>query len=265
LQNVTVNGVTREYKLFVPAGVTYPSSLVVAWHGIGSSPDEIEKKMKMQPQAESHKFILVYPEAKNKGGGLFNPAAFNGAACCKNDNSFKDVDFMTAIKARLVGDGCVASGRVFSMGYSNGGFMTHRLACEDSTLVTAAAIHSGTYGDYNGNLANSPWGNCDKKEKVPVIGFMGSADKTVPYLGGNNPSPLGSAKWFSWTETMDVWAAQNQCGSPMSVTYNENGQSVNMTTWSQCDVESHVVSGMGHDWFSGATSRIVGFFKGNGL
>ena len=64
-------------------------SLVVAWHGIDSSPADIESKMKMTPFAESEKFILVFPEAKNKGSGsLLSPVCFNGASCCKDDSTF---------------------------------------------------------------------------------------------------------------------------------------------------------------------------------
>jgi len=84
---ITVGGIPREYKVHVPTGISFPASVVFAYHGISSSTDTIEGKMLLQPYqtGAAIKSIIVYPEAKNKGGGLLNPAAFNGAACCKND------------------------------------------------------------------------------------------------------------------------------------------------------------------------------------
>ena len=83
-QSLTVGGISRKYSLYVPSSVTYPAALLVAWHGISSSPNDIESKMKLTQYANSLGFILVYPEAKNKGASsLLSPVAFNGAGCCK--------------------------------------------------------------------------------------------------------------------------------------------------------------------------------------
>jgi polyhydroxybutyrate depolymerase len=125
-----------------------------------------------------------------------------------------DVSFFTSIKSKLVSDGCVVPSRVFSLGYSNGGFMTHRIACESansgSNLVAAAALHSGAHGDYDGVYANGPWNSCNSATHIPVIGFHGTSDKTVPFNGGKNPSPWGTAVWGSFYQTMGIWSAQNQ-------------------------------------------------------
>jgi polyhydroxybutyrate depolymerase len=238
----------------------------LAWHGISSSPDDAEKKFQIKPQADAHGFLVVFPEAQNRGGGLFNPPAFNGAGCCKDDTKMNEAAFAQALTDQLVQDGCVDATRVFSFGYSNGGFTTHRLACEAPSFLAAGAIHSGTYGDYSGNLANSAWkkGSCGSGS-TPMIGFMGDQDSVVPFRGGRNPSPLGSAVWDSWYGTFDVWQAQNNCGAATSSTFSESGSTVNRTTWANCDVEQWTIAGMGHDWWVPSTAKIVAFFKGHGL
>lgn len=266
--SVSVGSSTRAFSMYVPTGVTYPSALVLAWHGISSSPSEIESKMKMQAQADTHKFILVFPEARNAGSGtLLNPVAFNGAACCKNDATFDEVGLARAIKAQLTGNGCVDGNRVYSMGYSNGGFTTHRIACEDSTIFRAAAVHSGTYGDYSGVLANSPWANCDTKAATPVIGFHGTSDGTVPFNGGKNPSPLGNSVWGSFDQQMNIWAksAGNTCGAATSVSVSEGGLTNNRTTWAGCGVTANQLNGLDHSWWTLATDKIITHFKSNGL
>lgn len=265
-QKLTVDGISRKYQLFVPENVQYPTSLVVAWHGITSSPDDIEPRMKLTAQAQKHGFVLVFPEAKNVGSGtLLNPVAFNGAACCKNDNSFNDVAFFHALKAALAADGCVDTTRVFSMGYSNGSFMTHRIACEDSNAMAAGGLHSGTWGDYDGVVANSPWAVCDKKNPTPMIGIMGTADATVPFLGGPNPSPFGRARWGSFYDQMNIWATQNSCGPGTSEQYTESGRTLNQTTFGECGVDFTAIEGLGHEWWPSATERFIDHFLKYGL
>lgn len=265
-EGITVGGVARNYEMYVPEGVTYPASLVFAWHGISSDPADIEKKVQATQYASDLGFILVFPNSYNwNSGTIFNPSAFNGASCCKNDVKHNDVATFKAIKAELIANGCIDPNRVFSFGYSNGGFMTHRIACEDATNVRAAAVHSGTWGDYNGVLANSPWSTCDKAKAVPMLGIMGTADGVVPFNGGKNPSPFGNAIWGSFDEQMKIWATQNSCGAATSIQYVENGSNLNQTTFANCGVDFTSVEGMGHDWWSTSTARIMAHFQANGL
>jgi len=49
-ESITVNGIDRDYEVYVPQGVSFPTSVLFAWHGIDSSPNDIEKKMKLKPQ-----------------------------------------------------------------------------------------------------------------------------------------------------------------------------------------------------------------------
>jgi polyhydroxybutyrate depolymerase len=265
-ETINVDGISRKYEIHVPNAVKYPASLVFAWHGISSSPTDIESRMQVTQYADNLGFILVFPNTKNFGSEtLFNPAAFNGASCCKNDPTFNDVATFKAIKAQLISDGCVDADRVYSFGYSNGGFMTHRVACEDANNLRAAAVHSGTWGDYAGNILNSPWRVCDKKKAVPMLGIMGTADSVVPFLGGPNPSPFSSSRWGSFAQQMDIWAVQNSCGAPTSTQYQENGRMLNQTTFAGCGVDFTSVEGLGHEWWGTSTARIMAHFQANDL
>jgi len=261
-RRLNVGGIEREYKLIVPQGTSFPTSAVFAYHGISSDTATIENKMKLLPfqNTAAVKSLLIYPEAKNKGGnGLFDPAAFNGAACCKNSPDWNDEAFFSAIVDELSDNGCLNPAKVNVMGFSNGGFMTNRLACASATRskVTAACVHSGLIGDYSGDLTQSPWKTCEPK---PVMGIHGSSDNTVPIAGGKNPSPMGSSRWFSFAQTMGIWEA-----SCSGATENTVGNKVTRT--SDCgthQVVSITHNGLAHDWHADSTADCMGFFAANG-
>ena len=132
-------------------------------------------------------------------------------------------------------------------------------------MLAGIGIHSGSHGDYNGNYDNSPWKSCSASSAVPTIGFHGDRDSIVPFNGGNNPTPWSSSKWGSFAQTMDVWGNQNSCTGSSSSTFTESGDTVVKTTYEGCEVEGYVINGMGHEWWSGSTSRIISFLKNHGL
>jgi len=259
VRKLTVGGIPREYKVFVPTGISFPASVVFAYHGISSTTDTIEGKMQLQPyqQTAAVKSIIVYPEAKNKGGGLLNPASFNGAACCKNDPTWNDEETFEAILDQLVADGCVNPDKVNAMGFSNGGFMTHRLACSQRTgpKLTAGCVHSGLIGDYTGDLTKSPWKVCDAK---PMMAIHGDADNTVPILGGKNP--ISPSRWFSFDDTMGIWSVG--C-SPLT----DETVGVKRTRRTKCaghEVHSISYAGYAHDWYEESTEDCFKFFALHG-
>jgi len=260
-RTLNIAGTTRSYKIVIQPDTVFPASLVVAWHGITSDVTKIEQKMKLvdYEATAQKKSILVYPEAKNKNGGLLDPASFNGAGCCKDDVNFKDEEFFAAIIAELTGNGCVDSERVFVLGFSNGGFMTNRLACAAATrnLIAAACVHSGLSGDYGGVLANSPWMTCQAK---PVLMIHGTSDNTVPIAGGKNP--LSPARWYSHDAVVAMWANAGSCSPPTT-----NVVGTKTTATQNCGthrVASIKHEGFGHDWHSQSTADCMQWFNEHG-
>jgi polyhydroxybutyrate depolymerase len=84
------------------------------------------------------------------------------------------------------------------MGHSNGGFMTHRLACEHGDRFAAAVSLAG-----GANIA------CNPGIPVPILEIHGDADTTIAYGGGTNPG--ASTPYPSVEETLGYWAAANEC------------------------------------------------------
>ncbi len=95
--------------------------------------------------------------------------------------------------------------RVFLIGFSNGAFMSYRLACHHADRFAALVSMSGATYDTAGD--------CTPSEPVSVLQLHGDMDPTILYPGGSinvdgTPVPYPSAQG-----TFDRWTASNACGS----------------------------------------------------
>ena len=89
--------------------------------------------------------------------------------------------------------------RVYFVGHSNGGFMSHRMACDKSERVAAIV-----------SLAGANWktlSKCNPTDKVSVLQVHGTLDNTIAYNGGSN---FGFV-YPSANETVQGWATKNGC------------------------------------------------------
>src|SRR5262249_57738455 len=97
-----------------------------------------------------------------------------GAGCGEGGmNMVDDVGFVGAILDKLQADVCVDTGRIYATGMSNGGFLSHRLACELSNRIAAVAPVAGVLGVPT----------CTPARPISVMHFHGTSDQLVPYNG----------------------------------------------------------------------------------
>lgn len=73
---------------------------------------------------------------------------WNGGMCCgiAVRESVDDVAFIVAIIDRVEADHDIDATRVYAFGHSNGGIMSHRLACELSERIVGIGVVAGTLG-----------------------------------------------------------------------------------------------------------------------
>jgi polyhydroxybutyrate depolymerase len=220
------DGQNRRYLLHVPAkydgGKAVP--LVLDIHGLTSS-DTAQKGLSgWQKKSDEEGFILVHPD------GLGN--SWNGGDLCCGSSQSSGVDdegFMRAIVQKVSERACIDPKRVYASGLSNGGAMSHLLACNASDVFAATAPVSMGNG-------TRP---CDPSRPISVIMFRGTADTLVSYNGGLFPSAKAD---------FDQWKMLNGCtGTPTKThsiceTYTgcEGGTEVTL-----CTIQggSHVVYG----------------------
>jgi polyhydroxybutyrate depolymerase len=226
---------SRTVEVHVPASYNPSIAMpfVINFHGYTSNGAQQAGLTGMSTKADSANFVVAYPE------GTGNPTGFNAGSCCGNaaSNMVDDIGFTKAIITTAGDKLCLDAKRVFVTGFSNGGFMAHRIACELADRVAAIAPVSGVLG--------IPDDECKPARSISVMDFHGQMDNTVPYDGSMQNG------WPSAPDTFMGWAMRDQCsdGAP-AITYMKSD--VSCATYSHCAAGAAVtlctISDGGHAW-----------------
>lgn len=198
----TFGGVTRQYLLYVPPvydGST-PVPFILALHGLGDNMNNFAG-INFNSVADTANFIFAIPQAL-VDNVLTNSTAWNSGAgefgITLNPN-VDDVGFLNALIDTVSAHYSIDSTRLYSTGFSMGGFMTNRLGCELNNRIAAIASVSGTIGSGI---------TCNPSRVVPACHFHGTADQVIAYNGnmfGNDPEAL-----------VAYWASHDHCSSTPS-------------------------------------------------
>lgn len=224
--------IERSYVVHVPPSYDHETltPLVLAFHGYANSPEQQEEWSALSEKAAAAGFVLVYP----RGTGLIS--GWNGGDCC--GSMVDDVGFVGALLDQLQADLCIDPQRIYATGFSNGGFLSHRLACELSDRIAAIASVAGVLGI----------DGCTPPRPVPVLQMHGTGDLVVPYDGS---MLLG---FESVAETIAGWVARDGCEGEPVVSYQQ--QEVTCARHEACEagaeVELCTIAGGGHTWPGGA-------------
>lgn len=232
---------TRRYLLHVPSQPN--GALVLAFHGGGQRAEQMRQITRFDTIADRHGFIVAYPDA-------FERSWADG----RNETSAEkqgvdDVAFARAVVADIARAHPIDRARVFATGLSNGGILTHRIACEAAdTFVAVAPVIAG--------ITSTIAASCRPSAPVPILGVQGVADPAVHFEGGSvgdRPAPvplLGSRA------TQELWRSLNGCAPTVNSTVLpvivEDGTSVTQRVYAGCRANAEVVwyeiAGGGHRW-----------------
>jgi len=172
-KTIEVDGLTRKYLVYIPKGTDGPFPLVLAFHGGGGKPIQMERYSRFNALAEKEKFVVAYPEAVD---GNWNDGRGVQFVRAQRDN-IDDVKFVRMV-IEDIGKQCqLDTSRVFATGISNGAFISHRLAAEASDVITAVA-------PVVGGMAPSIAKNFAPKRPVSLFVIQGDSDPLVPIDGG---------------------------------------------------------------------------------
>jgi polyhydroxybutyrate depolymerase len=133
--------------------------------------------------------------------------------------------------------------RIYMAGYSQGGNMTVRFACEYPGKIAAGASVAAT-------MRKSLQQTCAPAMPTPMAFFNGTDDEQVPYNGGLFSVALSAPA------AAQYWADVNQCGSsktrsnlPAEI---DDGTSAYVDRYDQCPagraVELYTITKGGHTW-----------------
>jgi len=192
----TPDGRSRNYDLHVPASYTglVPVPFVIDIHGFTSTKTQQAGLSGFREKSDSAGFIVAWPQ------GVSN--SWNAYGCCgtAQSSNIDDVGFMRLIVSQVAGMGNIDHSRVFATGLSNGGSMSHRLACEAADVFAATAPVSFTL--------NRSASQCHPSRPISLIEFHGFNDQLVAYNGGS---------FQSAPDSFAAWQQIDACSPPSTV------------------------------------------------
>ncbi len=169
--SIAVNGVSRTYRSYVPAGLQSGAPLLVVLHGLGLTGSMMEAwtGYEFDQLADADRFAVLYPDGK---GRVWSN--------CRKDSGTAGADNVAFLKAAIsqlrTATGASAE-RVYVLGYSSGGQMSLRLTAED-TEVAGVAVAGASVIPQSDSV-------CDFSHTHAAAMFVnGTADRINPFSGG---------------------------------------------------------------------------------
>ena len=191
----------RPFTLVLPSNYQpgTPAPLIIGLHGYTAESPYAESCLALGKVADEKGILTVYPSgSKDSNGYLFWNAT---PACCNFDSSAVDDEaYLLSIIDSVSKDHAVDPARIYIVGHSNGGFMAHRMACNQSDRIAAIVSLAGaTYSNPK---------SCNPSSPVSVLQIHGSNDAVISYTGGY----LFGSAYPSARRTIDLWGKLNECG-----------------------------------------------------
>ena len=269
----------RSYDVYLPPTGKGPFPVIFAVHGgggnrraaiVGTCPNGDEKSPQcLHRMANKRGYVVVSADGTkarfgnfrswNGGGGNGNWRCTGGRAC---DEKVDELAYFRALLEHLGARVNIDPNRLYVTGLSNGGTMSHRLACQLEGVKAVVPI-GGTMQWTTGEVCKPP-------KPVAVLHAHGTEDKCWPYVTGPTQCPIGKKDkdMKGVDDTMKEWAAILGCKGKPSESKLPDTDKNDLTrttkfTWPGCSADLALlrIEGGGHTWPRGHQylgERIVG-------
>jgi len=239
----------REYFLNIPPSYDGLSDvpLVIVLHGGSGNATSIQGFTQMNSVSDGNGFIVAYPQGfgPTQNGGY---SWADGRKTSATKMGIDDVGFISKLIDKVKAEYRIISNKIYVCGFSNGGFMSQKLACELENKFAGV----GTLGATIGSEVLS---QCSVSQSIPMIIMLGDADPFVPYNGGtvaNNPSPIVGIETL-----VDFWKNHNRCQTTkpeidLPDLDTTDNSTVTLFEFSDCDCSANIklyrINNGGHTW-----------------
>lgn len=232
VDSIVSDGINRAYRLYVPAAYTGSTArpLIFNFHGYTSNAEQQQLYSNFMPIADTANFLVVYPQGTSIAGQPYWNAGQGGVPA-------NDLLFVSSLLDTLKAHYNIDENSVYSCGMSNGGFMSHSLACTFNDKIAAIASVTGT-------IFTPQYTSCVPNRAVPVMQIHGTADPVVPYIGQVGVESVET--------TVNFWVDNNNCNTTPVVTNVPN-----TSLFDGCTAEHYVYNG-GDNGSSCELYKIIG-------
>ncbi|MBK8673668.1 MAG: T9SS type A sorting domain-containing protein [Bacteroidetes bacterium] len=179
----------RSFIVYKPSNYSEGMPLVLNLHGFTLTGSAQMSYTNFNRFADSVGCMVVYPTGIQKRWGA---GTFMGV-----DNKVDDVSFLGQLIDYMAINYAVDLTRVYSIGYSAGGFMSYRLACDLSGRIAAISPVASS-------MTQEVFSDCNPTRRIPILCMNGTSDPVVSYYG--IPGQFPSTK-----KVVEFWTKDNLC------------------------------------------------------
>jgi len=211
--SMQAGGLSRSYEVIAPvAALPEKAPIIVVLSGVAVQLSDEVQRDRFVPFADADLAELVYPVGIGE--------SWNAGGCCGEaaTDNVDDIAFMKALVARL-DPGHKRS--IYVVGYSNGGRLAYRIACDSPGLFDGTAI-----------VKAMPMPGCVVTRPLRILQIDALDDTAVPYQPGDPGKELPPA-----TVEVGLLRAADKCSQRSVVS---KYRVMTLTTWSACTAGSRV-------------------------
>lgn len=186
------------------AAQSSPKDLVLMLHGYAGSGESFMNDISFDEKATKKDFVLIFVDGISDPNDKTSAPGWNSGI---KDSPKDDLGFLKSLVGIFQKEFGISKEKTFAAGFSNGAFMVHRLAVEDTAQFAAVASVAGF-------LPESVWNRRPEKLSTAFLQINGTKDDVVP-MNAN-----GSAKYNKNPAIEDVLEYYRSAnGSADSVKY----------------------------------------------
>jgi polyhydroxybutyrate depolymerase len=242
---LVVGGTTRNYLLHVPGNIPRGKSvpLVLVFHGGGGHDWNMPGFTHFDELADQENFVVAYPDAANRH--------WNDS---RGESDADDVGFTRALIADVERAHPIDAHRIDATGISNGGFFSHRLACDLGDKIAAIASVAAT-------MPKALAAECKPSRPISVLYIQGNDDPLVPIDGGTVGLVKGRGRGqnISLADSVKFWLKIDRISSPPQVKdlpdRYDDGTHVRREIYTggidDTEIDVYTIDGGGHTWPGG--------------
>lgn len=191
----TFDGVGHEVILDLPDSPE-GAPLVVMLHGYGNTAESFRSTVHFEEDANALGYVVAYVTGAPSPNDATSSNGWNSGIEIDGN---KDVEFLVALAEYLQEAYALDDKRTYAVGFSNGAFMTHRLAMEAGDTYSAVVSVAGM-------MQESIWNERKESNEVSVFQITGEKDDVVPK---NSDGSARYAKAPAIENVVEYWVDSN--------------------------------------------------------
>lgn len=249
IDSIEHQNLQRKFMIHLPPNFNNSSKrpLVINLHGGSGNMVNAQGFSLFNPVADNNNFVILWPQ----GYGIASPGFSwaDGRNTSADQEGIDDVGFILKLTDTIINRFNIDTNRIYICGFSNGGFMVQRIACENPKTFAAMA----TLGC---SMDTNLYKNCNPSKSIPFAFFNGTSDPAMPYFGGSMQNPQVTPV-IPVDSMVNFWVKENKCITKIPKinvpdTFINDNSTVELYEFNDCDCNSKIkfykIINGGHTW-----------------